>query len=227
MKRSQINAAIAWAKALLEEHDIHLPLAAYWDMDAWRANADRIDTLRRVMMGWDVTDFGTGDFDHVGGVLYTVRNGLVDDAAVGVPFCEKYIVMRAGQRLPKHYHVYKTEDIINRAGGVLSVYLWNADPATGEELDTDVTVYMDGIPVTVRPGQELRVYPGSSVTLTPYMAHVFGPAAGSGDVVCGEVSKVNDDTTDNYFLEPTYRFARIEEDEPILHPLCNEYDRVL
>ena len=59
--------------------------------------------------------------------LYTVRNGLMDNPAVGVPYCEKYILMREGQRLPKHYHVYKTEDIINRAGGVLEVMLWNAD----------------------------------------------------------------------------------------------------
>ena len=43
----------------------------------------------------------------------------------------------------------------------------------------------------------------------------------------GEVSRVNDDNTDNYFLEPTYRFAEIEEDEAILHPLCNEYNKVL
>ena len=45
-----------------------------------------------------------------------------------------------------------------------------------------------------------------------------------GDLVAGEVSKVNDDNTDNYFLEPTSRFAAIDEDEPVLHPLCNEYD---
>ena len=33
--------------------------------------------------------------------------------------------------------------------------------------------------------------------------------------------------TDNYFLEPTARFADIEEDEKLLHPLCNEYAKVL
>ena len=42
----------------------------------------------------------------------------------------------------------------------------------------------------------------------------------------GEVSAVNDDTTDNYFAEPVARFADIVEDEPIYHPLCNEYDRI-
>ena len=51
----------------------------------------------------------------------------------------------------------------------------------------------------------------------------MGPKPGMGDLVVGEVSKVNDDNTDNYFLEPTARFADIEEDEPALHPLCNEY----
>lgn len=225
MKRSEINGAIRWAKELLKENGITLPEAAYWDMDQWRARAGEIDTIRRVMMGWDITDFGTGDFASVGAVLYTVRNGLADDPAVGVPYCEKYIVMREGQRLPKHYHVYKTEDIINRAGGLLSVYLWNAGTA-GEQLDADVVVYMDGVRRVVKPGEEIVVRPGSSVTLTPYLAHVFGPKPGTGDVVCGEVSKVNDDRTDNYFLEPTARFADIEEDEAILHPLCNEYDKL-
>ena len=137
MKRSEINGAIRWAKALLEKNNIHLPDAAHWSVDEWRAHAGDIDTIRRTMMGWDITDFGTGDFAATGAVLYTIRNGLVDEPGVGVPYCEKLIVMKEGQRLPKHYHVYKTEDIINRAGGVLAVYLWNAN-AAGEQLDSDV-----------------------------------------------------------------------------------------
>ena len=35
--------------------------------------------------------------------------------------------------------------------------------------------------------------------------------------------KVNNDLTDNYFLETSLRFPEIEEDEPALHPMCNEY----
>jgi D-lyxose ketol-isomerase len=64
---------------------------------------------------------------------------------------------------------------------------------------------------------------GGSISLTPYLAHVFGPRPGTGDLIAGEVSKVNDDNTDNYFLEPVARFAEIVEDEKPLHPLCNEY----
>lgn len=223
MKRSTINAAIAWAKELLEKNNVHLPEYAYWNLDQWKANRDKLGTIRRVMLGWDVTDFGLDQFDSVGGVLYTVRNGEMNNPDVGVPYCEKYIVMKEGQRLPKHYHVFKTEDIINRANGLLSVYLWNADE-NGNELDTDVTVAMDGIEHTFKAGEEILVKPGSSISLKPYMAHIFGPLRdGAGDLIVGEVSKVNDDNTDNYFLENTARFAEVEEDEPILHPLCNEY----
>lgn len=223
MKRSQVNAALTWAKELLAKNNIHLPEYAYWDMDTWKANKDRLDTVRSVMLGWDITDFGTGDFDRIGSVLYTVRNGKMDDADVGVPYCEKYLLFREGQRLPKHYHEYKTEDIINRANGVLAVYLWNTDK-DGNQLDTDVTVPMDGIERTFKAGEEILIYPGNSISLKPHVAHIFGPKSGKGDLIAGEVSKVNDDTSDNYFMEPTARFPKIDEDEPILHPLCNEYD---
>ena len=223
MKRSEVNSSIIWAKKFLEENNIRLPKTAYWSMDEWKQNIDKLSTIRKVMLGWDITDFGTGKFDEIGGVLYTVRNGMMEDPSIGVPYCEKYIIMKEGQRLPKHYHVFKTEDIINRAGGVLQVFLWNADK-DGNELDTDVKVFMDGVEYTVKAGDAIEVEPGNSISLAPYVAHIFGPKPGCGDLIVGEVSKVNDDTNDNYFLEPTFRFAEIEEDEPILHPLCNEYN---
>jgi len=225
MKRSEVNNSIIWAKKFLEENNIRLPKTAYWSMDEWKQNIDKLSTIRKVMLGWDITDFGTGKFDEIGGVLYTVRNGMMEDPSIGVPYCEKYIIMKEGQRLPKHYHVFKTEDIINRAGGVLQVFLWNADK-DGNELDTDVKVFMDGVEYTVKAGEAIEVEPGNSISLAPYVAHIFGPKPGCGDLIVGEVSKVNDDTTDNYFLEPTFRFAEIEEDEAILHPLCNEYDKI-
>lgn len=227
MKRSEVNKALVWAKDLLKKNNIRLPRYAYWDMEKWHENKDSLDTIKKVMLGWDISDFGTGKFDEIGAVLFTVRNGDLNHPDVGVPYCEKYILQKEGQRLPKHYHVFKTEDIINRANGVLAVYLWNADKETGEQLETDVTVYMDGIPCTFKAGEEILVYPGDSISLPPYVAHIFGPKPGCGELIVGEVSKVNDDNTDNYFLEPTYRFAEIEEDEVILHPLCNEYNKVL
>ena len=41
----------------------------------------------------------------------------------------------------------------------------------------------------------------------------------------GEVSLVNDDDHDNRFLEPVGRFADIEEDEPPIFLLRNDYER--
>lgn len=226
MKRSEVNAAIKWAEDFLAANNIRLPDMAYWSLDDWKRNAAKMDTVKCVELGWDITDFGRGDFGTLGAVLYTVRNGLVDRPEVGVPYCEKYIIMKEGQRLPNHYHVFKSEDIINRAGGDISVYLWNADPKTGRQLDTDVKVFMDGIAHVFKAGEEIVVKKGNSITLSPYISHIFGPKKGTGDCIVGEVSKVNDDHTDNYFLEEVARFADIVEDVPALHPLCNELGRI-
>ena len=222
MKRSEINRALAWAENLLESNNIRLPRLAYMTPEETRAQGEKLETVKSVMLGWDITDFGTNDFDAVGAVLFTARNGLLDKPSVGVPYCEKYILMKPGQRLPKHYHVFKTEDIIVRAGGTLKVNLWNTDK-DGNELDTDVHVFMDGFEQVFRAGEDILVTKGNSISLTPGMAHIFGPLEGTGDLIVGEVSKVNDDNTDNYFLEPTSRFADIEEDEKPVHLLCNEY----
>ena len=224
MKRSEINNAIRWAADLMKVYHISLPEYAGWSVEQWKHRAPETDLIRQLMLGWDITDFGCGDFDRIGTVLYTVRNGSDTDPGAGVPYCEKYLIMKEGQRLPKHYHVSKTEDIINRAGGVLQVFLWNADPETGRQLDTEVFVFQDGIRHVYQPGQEILITPGNSISLTPFLAHVFGAKPGYGPLICGEVSKINNDLTDNYFLEPTSRFPKIEEDEPILHPMCNEYE---
>ena len=80
------------------------------------------------------------------------------------PYAEKYIILEdeTEQEIPFHYHMDKTEDIINRGGGVMIV---------------------------------ARCY--------------------------------NDDTCDNVFRVDSARSCPVEEDEPILHPLVNEYDAVL
>lgn len=76
--------------------------------------------VQKTMLGWDVTDYGLNDYKKIGGVLFTVRNGDQNDPSIGVPYAEKYILLEEGQGLPIHFHYSKTEDIINRAGGVLA-----------------------------------------------------------------------------------------------------------
>ena len=227
MKRSQINNALKWANQLLDKHGFKLPEYAYWTVDEWRKNKARLDTVRAVMLGWDVTDYGLDDYDNVGGVLYTIRNGDLNDKSLGALYAEKFILLWPGQKLPTHFHTMKTEDIINKAGGVLWLKLYNAKNNDDIDYETDVNAYMDGIRHTFKAGELVKVYPGQSITLTPRMYHTFGALEGEGDLIVGEVSSINDDNTDNHFNPSLPRFSQVEEDEEILLPLCNEYDRIL
>ena len=179
------------------------------------------------MLGWDITDFGNDRFEEFGAVLFTLRNGSLIDSNVGTPYAEKLILLKDGQRLPIHYHASKTEDIINRGGGILSIKLYNSLKGGKVDYESDVSVDMDGVNYTFKPGEEIEISSGNSITLKPYMYHLFWAKAGAGDLVCGEVSSINDDNTDNYNAEPVSRFSTVEEDEKILHPLCNEYKKVL
>ncbi len=179
------------------------------------------------MLGWDITDYGMDEFDTLGATLFTLRNGSLNDDGVGVPYAEKLIVLKDGQRLPNHYHASKTEDIINKGGGILAIKLYNSHKNGDVDYKSDVEVDMDGIRYTVKAGEEINISPGHSITLRPFMYHLFWAKEGAGDLICGEVSSINDDHTDNYNAEEVKRFSEVIEDEAIVHPLCNEYDRVL
>ena len=96
MKRSEINAAIKWAIGLLDKNNFKLPRFAYWTMEEWNRNKDHIDTLREVMAGWDITDFGSGDFDKIGAILFTIRNGKLGKPGTGSPYAEKILIFKEG-----------------------------------------------------------------------------------------------------------------------------------
>ena len=75
MKRSEINGIIKEAISLLDKHHFKLPRFAYWTMEEWEQHRNDIDTIREVMLGWDITDYGLNDFDKFGFSLITIRNG--------------------------------------------------------------------------------------------------------------------------------------------------------
>ncbi len=227
MKRSKIEAEIAHAKQLIAENKFNLPMFGYWTLEDWRAHAAEMDVVRKTLPGWDVTDFGSDDFDSVGAVLFTIRNGLVDDPSVGTPYAEKLIIMKEKQVLPLHFHFQKTEDIINRAGGVLQIQVYNSLPNGEVDKDSDVQIRQDGFLHTYPAGTVVDILPGNSMTITPGLYHLFTAKEGCGDVVVGEVSAINDDNIDNRFAEESSRFSGIEEDVPVTVPLLNEYEALL
>ncbi len=228
MKRSEINRAIRTALATLEDNRLRLPAFAYWTPAQWKERLPSLDNLRAVGLGWDVTDFGGGDFVRRGSVLFTVRNGKKGDSKAGTPYAEKLIFQlhEQEQEIPFHYHTEKTEDIINRGGGTLCLKLYNAAPGDRLDEESPVRVRMDGIEREIAPGAVVEVEKGCSITLIPRLFHRFWAKKGEGNLVVGEVSSINDDVTDNTFLERGARFAQIEEDEPALFPLCNEYGKL-
>ena len=226
MKRSEIQSAIAWAKDLLDRYQFRLPSFAYWSMEEWKTNKPQLDTVFQTMRGWDVSSFGHDNFEEMGAVLFTIRNG-VPGTNVGCPYAEKLIMMKEGQTLPMHFHFVKTEDIINRGGGVLLIQVYNSLPDGSADLTGDVRILTDGVESFVPAGSFVEVTCGNSMTIYPGLYHLFKAKPGTGDIIVGEVSSINDDKTDNRFLEQRPRFIAVEEDEEITVPLCNEYDKIL
>jgi D-lyxose ketol-isomerase len=226
MKRSEINAILADAEAFFERFGQKLPPFAAWTAEDWRARRAEAGRILDARLGWDITDFGRGDFARFGLVLFTVRNGRIEDLkrGAGRVYAEKAMIVREGQVTPMHRHVMKTEDIINKGGATLAVKVFLTDAAGGLDHAAPVVVETDGTERRLSPGDIVRLGPGESITLVPGVFHAFWGEG--GDVFVGEVSTVNDDERDNIFAEPVARFPEIDEDEPPRRRLVSEYGRL-
>ena len=224
MKRSEINKALKNLEALCNKYHFLLPPFCYFTPEEWKEKIKDYQELKDCMLGWDITDFGLGDFDHYGLSLITIRNGSqqMPDKYPQV-YAEKIMCLKEGQQCPLHFHWYKTEDIINRGGGNLLIQVYNS--LKDEEIDynSDVKIISDGRTYYVKAGECVCLHPGESLHIYQCLYHSFIPEKGHGDVLIGEVSQCNDDNTDNRFNPPVGRFPKIEEDEPPYRLLCNEY----
>ena len=228
MKRSEINRALREMEAMIAACRIALPPFCHFTPEAWREKGHEYDEIRDNMLGWDITDYGLGDFDRVGFSLITLRNGnLSRPDAYPKPYAEKLLYLKEGQYSPMHFHWYKMEDIINRGGGNVLIRVYNS--LKNEEIDCEgeVPVTLDGRSFTVPAGTQLRLCPGESICVRPRMYHDFTVEEGTGSVLLGEVSQCNDDNTDNRFHPPVGRFPAIDEDEAPYRLLCSEYPPAL
>ncbi|MBV7389752.1 MULTISPECIES: D-lyxose/D-mannose family sugar isomerase [Enterococcus] len=226
MKRSEINQIIEEGIQFFDEQNYKLPPFAFWTMEDWQQKGPEYDEIKDNQMGWDITDVGSGDYEKEGLFLFTVRNGNLEDERYDKDYAEKIMIVKENQVTPHHFHWNKMEDIINRGGGNLMIQLYNA---TADEAlaDTPVTVYSDGRTYQVPAGTTVRLTPGESITLKPYQYHSFWGEDGQGQVLVGEVSKTNDDATDNRFLKTVGRFPEIEENEPVKYLLVGDYKKFL
>lgn len=222
MKRSEINQALREMETLTQKFSFSLPPFCHFTPEEWETKGSEYDEVRDNMLGWDITDYGLGDFEKVGFALITLRNGNQHNPKYKKVYAEKLLMLKEGQHSPMHFHWVKSEDIINRGGGTLLIHVYN-DDGEGGLADTPVQVNSDGRTYTVPAGTAVELHPGESITLWPHQYHDFDVKPGTGDVLIGEVSMCNDDNTDNRFYESVGRFPEIEEDEPPYRLLCNEY----
>jgi len=224
MKRSELNTIMRESLDFLKRMHFLLPRFATWSPDDWKKKGPECRDIVLQQLGWDITDFGGGDFDKLGLFLFTIRNGTLEELKKenGKIYAEKILITKEDQITPTHFHYQKMEDIINRGGGDLIIQLWNSTP--DEKLaNTDVTVSIDGVMTSVKSGRTITLEPGDSVCLPQRLYHKFWGKTGKGTVLVGEVSRVNDDHVDNHFLEPVGRFPDIDEDVPPLYLLYNDY----
>jgi len=214
--RSKINALIADSIKILARQVFFLPPYAYWTPQGWLDAGPEWDSLRQAHLGWDVTDFGWGQFSRVGRVLFTLRNGISGEN--DKPYAEKIIVGRHRQRAPAHWHIRKVEDIINRGGGEVVVEL---GPREGFEA---ASIRQDGREMVIHSSTTFRLQPGESLCIPPGTVHQFwGEETQANSVpLIGEISSFCDDIGDNVFLQDVARFAQIIEDEPAQFSLCHE-----
>ena len=127
MKRSEINRIMRDAADFAREKGFLLPPFAFWSQEDWADKGEEYNELRENQLGWDITDFGSGDYTKVGLLMFTIRNGNFqrpDDK----PYAEKLLIVEEGQVTPYHFHYKKMEDIINRGGGNLIVKLYYSTP---------------------------------------------------------------------------------------------------
>lgn len=178
MKRSEINEILKNAKTFLADHKFMLPPWAYWGLTDWqKAQKEHYREIIDNMLGWDITDFGSGDFYKRGLFLFTLRNGKLN--VDKKPYAEKIMIVEENQETPMHFHWYKMEDIINRGGGNLVIELYNSTPDEGFA-DTPVNFKTDGVERVVQPGGSVILSPGESICLEQGVYHRFYGEPGKG-----------------------------------------------
>ena len=224
MKRSFVDARIDRMLKLCDRHGVALPPFALWREADFRANPDAARLIAGRRMGWNVVEFKPGQFAREGLTLFTLRMGDWRELGSGRGrlYAEKAIVAEDGQRAPHHFHVVKTEDIVNRGGARFVVELFKVD-AHGAPAKERFRALKDVSVLDLKPGDQVRLEPGESLTLEPFIAHAFW--AEGGAELAGEVSLANDDATDNYFLPPLKPFPPIEEDAPARYVTVRDHGR--
>ena len=127
MKRSEINKALKEMENVCKEYRCYLPPFCHFTPEEWKEKGAEYDEVRDCALGWDITDYGLGDFEKKGFSLITLRNGnLKQKDKYPKTYAEKLLYLKEGQYAWNHFHWSKQEDIINRGGGNVLLRVYNS-----------------------------------------------------------------------------------------------------
>ena len=105
MKRSELNEIMRTALARIKEFNFALPPFVTWTMDEWKTKTHEYDEIKDNMLGWDITDFGSGDYHKKGLLMITLRNGnMANPEKYTKTYAEKLLISEEGQVTPYHFH---------------------------------------------------------------------------------------------------------------------------
>jgi len=237
VKRSEIDAAIERAIGNANKLGVALPKWADWHPAQFDAGAEGIRDQR---LGWKVIDFGVGDFQHCGLVLFALCAPLTDD--FGAPltnsqlvgayeypvtaFSRKYLFVQAGQTEPHHFHRQKRrKEVSVVAGGSVHFELAWADSDTALSATRDVNIQVDGIWHHLPANGEIDLKPGETITLPANLSHIIKVLPGGCDVILLETSTANNDSSDNIFPFMTPTSKTVVEDAKARYQLLDEHQR--
>jgi D-lyxose ketol-isomerase len=238
VKRSEINATILLARDFFEAYRFKLPRWAAWSVVNWGYSGEEMQAIRDCQLGWDVTDFGLGNFPTQGMTTFMLRNGVPSSPPVQeasdeqIPettseglnrhYSEKIMLVQLHQTIPLLALKQRTHDLINRGGGDLVIQVYQSTPENELDEKNRVPLQVNGIAYNVKAGGIVRLVPGDGVTLQPGVFHKYWPEKAS--CIVGNISTTCDETNDYLFFDPNcQRFPEIEPDESPIHLLHYEY----
>ena len=102
MKRSEINQLIRESTGFFSRMKFKLPPWAFWNPADWKGKYEICSEIVDNSLGWDLTDFGSGDFHRRGLILFTLRNGNFKND--NKPYAEKAMIVEENQETPMHFH---------------------------------------------------------------------------------------------------------------------------
>ena len=94
MQRSEINNIIRYMENLVAKNGFNLPPFCHWTPEDWPVKGHEYDEIRDNMLGWDITDYGLGDWEKVGFALITLRNGNLNDPKYKKTYAEKLLMLK-------------------------------------------------------------------------------------------------------------------------------------